>query len=455
MKRIVAALSSLAVAATLLVGVPASPAAAASVPSRFMSGWMPYWTTNASVDSFLSNSSIFSDISPFWHNATKSSSTTSRIAIQNHLTKSQRDAVLAKIKGKGAAILPSITDGSGKKHMAGVMKNATKRKALVAQILKLVTDNKYDGIDLDFETFAFTDGQDSWSTTRPAWVQFMKQLSAAFKAKGKKITVAVPPEGVTLGNYWVYDWKGIKNYVDKLRVMAYDYAWDRPGPIGGPLSWVQAIAKYGAATLGSRKLQIGTPTYGRDWAVSGTGCAARKTFNSNQRTSIYGTSGWNRDSASWELYKNYTIGKCKRSAWVSDHRTQVKRLEIAKKYNTAGLAQWMVGTEVKSQWGLLRTTAGIKPQKISRSYTNRLRKPGTRMWVRGKLSPKRATKLRLQRLTSSGWRNSRTVKTTKAGNYKVSVRASKRKGRYTYRLRVAASKNLTAATSRTFVLRNR
>lgn len=459
MKRIIAAvvsvITSVAVAAGLLVGGPVSPAAANSVPARFMSGWMPYWTTDASVKSFLANSSIFSDVSPFWHNAKSSSSNASGITIENHLTKNQRDNVLGKIKGKGAYILPSITDGTSAGRMSSVMKNATRRAALVNQIHKLVMDNNYDGIDLDFEKFAFSDGQSSWAATRPAWVQFMKQLSAKFKASKKKISVALPPMTADKSGYWVYDWKGIAPYIDKLRVMAYDYSWDSPGPVGGPLSWVDKVTKYGVSAVGGRKFQVGTPTYGRDWAVSGSGCGSTKTFNSNQRTSLYGSSGWKRDSASWELYKNYTTGKCKRSAWVSDQHTQVKRLAVAKKYNTGGLAQWMVGTEVNSQWGMLRTAAGIKSQSISRSYTNKLRNRNVRMWVKGKISPKRATSIKLQYRSAKGWRNVRNIKTSKAGNYRFSVKTGKRKTRITYRLYVPATKGYTGRYSRTFVLRTR
>ena len=455
MKRIIVSLLSMGLVASLLVGGPASPASAASVPGRFMSGWMPYWTTNASVNSFLANSSIFSDVSPFWHNASTSSSNASGITIQNHLSTSERQTVLGKIQGKGALILPSITDGTSGGYMSGVMKNSTKRAALVAQIRKLVIDNNYDGIDLDFEKFAFSDGQSSWSKTRPAWVQFVKQLSEAFVPLGKKISVALPPMQGDKSGYWVYDWKGIAPYIHKLRVMAYDYSWDSPGPVGGPLSWVDSVTKYGVSAVGGRKFQVGTPTYGRDWAVSGSGCGARKTFDSNKRTSLYGSSGWKRDPASWELYKNYKKGNCKRSAWVSDQHTAVKRLEIAKKYNTGGLAQWMVGTEVWSQWGLLRTAAGIKRQKVSRTYKNKLRTPGTRMVVKGKLTPKRAITLRLQRWTGTSWKKVRSVKTSKAGNYKLKVWSTKRKARVKYRLYAPASSKYSMAYSKTFLLRNR
>lgn len=352
------------------------------------------------------------------------------------------------------------------------MGNATRRAALVSQILKLVMDRKYDGIDLDFEKFAFTDGSNTWEKTRPRWVLFMKELSAAFKPKGKKIAVAVPPmynnrQDGTSG-YWVYDYKGISPYIDKLRVMAYDYAWDRPGPIGGPLSWVDRLTKYGVSTMPSRKFQVGTPTYGRSWVVKSTGSCASSalnkiTFHSNQRSSLVPSKSndWKRDSASQERYLNYRQssngGKCKvdRSAWVSDQVTATKRLAIAKKYNTGGLAQWMVGTELSSQWAPMKNLAGIRPQRVSRKYKNVLRRPKSRMTIRGSISPKRRTTLTVQRYYKGKWRTYRKVRTNSKGAYKTTVTTTNRKARVYFRVRVAAHGKYTVGYSSKALLRTR
>ena len=165
--------------AVAMVGLPAASSAAAAptvapantgVPKRMMSGWLPYWTTAESVKSVVDNADLFSDVSPFWHNATKSGSSASGVALENNtLNSGTRASNLAQLKGRGFDILPSITDGTGTGHMSSVMKNTAKRTALVNQIVNLVNSNGYDGIDLDFEKFAFSDAQSTWAATRPAW----------------------------------------------------------------------------------------------------------------------------------------------------------------------------------------------------------------------------------------------------------------------------------------------
>lgn len=375
-------LISTTVAAALVVGSLAGPAvvgsasanAATTKPKRMMSGWMPYWTTKESLKSFEANIDLFSDVSPFWHNATRSSSTGSLVRIENNwLSYSNRAALIDRMHNRGVAIMPSITDGTGAMYMRQVLRNPKRRSALVAQITKIVVANRYDGIDLDFEKFAFNDGQSTWAGTRPAWVAFIASLASALHAKGKKLAVAVPPMGVPGNDYWVYAWPQIAPHIDKLRIMAYDYSWDSPGPVGGPLSWVAKLAQYARSVVPAYKIQMGTPTYGRDWvkSKSGTGCPSlsSKTYDSRDIGSVLGVPAnkWTRDSASAERVLRYTVkynrGRCtvSRVAFVPDDYTVRVRARQASRFGLGGIATWMVGSEQWSQWAGLRRIARNKP----------------------------------------------------------------------------------------------
>lgn len=231
MKRRGAAVAA-AVAAGCLTATAVAPVHAADEPRRFMSGWLPYWSTETSSSSFLTNSDIFSDISPFWHDARWDGS---KIYVHNHLSPTTAAAALAKLRGQGVKILPSITDGSGKGRMAATLASKPKRAEHINSIVQLVLTNGYDGIDLDYETFAFTDGSSSWAATRPNWVAFVSALADALHAEGKLLAVTVPPmydaDYDSSSGYWVYDYAAMGKSVDILRIMAYDYSVGSPGPI--------------------------------------------------------------------------------------------------------------------------------------------------------------------------------------------------------------------------------
>lgn len=446
-RRAFVAVTATSLAMFGLPAVTAGSAAAETAPKRMMSGWLPYWTTQASMEAFLANSDLFSDISPFWHDAGKSTSTASGVTIKNHsLGYGTRASNLAALKGHGAEVWPSITDGTGAGYMSSVLRNTSKRAALVSQIVNLVNSNGYDGIDLDFEKFAFSDGSSTWSKTRPAWVTFVAELSAQLHANGKKLSVAVPPEGVAGSDYWVYDWKSIGPHIDKLRIMAYDYSWSTPGPIGGPLSWVHKVAAYAVSTMPGSKVQLGTPTYGRDWvkSKSGSGCpsTAQKVYDSKQIGSVLGVGdgSWKRDAASQERYFNYTVkyngGACtvSRSAWVPDATTVIERAKIASQYGLAGLATWTIGGEQAGQWGPLRDIARTMPfatnagggsvgQQVNFKVSKKVVRRGGKVKVSGKLTPARSgAKVKVQRLRAGKWVNLKTVRTSAAGNYKTTVK---------------------------------
>ena len=260
-RRLVAGIAALAATATVGVLLPA-PADATTTPPprRLVTGWGYFNTTSASaLTSLQANADLFSDISPFWYSA-RWSGTASSIRAESYAA--NRDTVLPLIKAAGVAVLPTITDGMAAHRMSTVLGSASTRTALVNQIVATVMTEGYDGIDLDFEGFAFSDGSSTWSTTRPRWVAFVKQLYSALHAKNKLLSITTPPLYTATTGYWVYDWKAIGPYVDRLRVMTYDYSTSKAGPIS-PYAWVSKVAAFAVTQVASGKVQIGVPNYGR------------------------------------------------------------------------------------------------------------------------------------------------------------------------------------------------
>ncbi len=236
----------------------------ACVPNRFISGWVPYWNaTQARVGfSNSANTAMFNDISPFFFSALPDG-TIGLVGSQTQLT-----ATVQAAQSRGLTVLPSITDGSGKWMMATViLANTTSRTQHVNNIVNLVVSSGFDGIDLDYEGFAFTDGSASWATTRPVWVAFVAELAAALHANNKLLSVTIPPTWMdvnVLRGYWVYDPQQMGVYADRVKLMVYDWSVSSPGPIS-PMSWVDRVIAYNDPIVPNHKLQLGVPVYGRNW----------------------------------------------------------------------------------------------------------------------------------------------------------------------------------------------
>jgi spore germination protein YaaH len=152
-----------------------------------------------------------------------------------------------------------------------MLNDPIERSAHVDALARFVADNDFDGLDINYEKFAFSDDKDTWATTRPGWVAFITDLGARLHNEGRILTVSVPPiydNGRTDDSgWWVYDYAGIAPHVDAIRMMVYDYSVDAPGPIA-PLSYVEdSIDGAIDAIGGPDKLVLGIPLYGRNWVT--------------------------------------------------------------------------------------------------------------------------------------------------------------------------------------------
>ena len=147
--------------------------------------------------------------------------------------------------------------------------------------MQLVLTNGYDGIDLDYETFAFTDGSSSWAATQPNGSP-SSPLADALHAEGKLLAVTVPPmydaDYDSSSGYWVYDYAAMGKSVDILRIMAYDFSVGSPGD--RTLGWCRRSPPSRPRNYRPAKVQLGIPVYGRNWYVGKTGkCPVGQTIN--------------------------------------------------------------------------------------------------------------------------------------------------------------------------------
>jgi spore germination protein YaaH len=297
-RRAVTLLAVLALAVSVL---PAGPAQAdGPPPKRIVSGWIPYWVSTpgspSGITSAVANADLLTDVSPFWYSATAKAGGGVTVRINPNFSggSSAISWAMGQLRPAGLTILPAIADGSGKGRMAATLADPGLRAAHIADILALVQQGGFDGIDLDYETFAFSDGSSSWAATQPNWTTFVQELGAAMDAQGKLLSVTIPPPCGTSGTcgsrsgYWVYNMAAIAPFVDRIRIMAYDYHVQGIGPIA-PMPWVRAIVAYSASVMDPAKLQIGVPTYGRAWT--------RRTDNGGYRLS--GVCPTDRNSAAW------------------------------------------------------------------------------------------------------------------------------------------------------------
>ena len=401
-------------------------------PRKILSGWIPYYSVKtvlplvrklpsaapsvvgqpaicdasqygpaenlAIENSYLfKNKDLMREVMPFWFSL-KSPTVIRDDYVSGNPSWPMADTVCL-MRRAGLQVIPTMTDGTDKLVLSEYLSNATTRTTLVKTIVELVMKNNFDGIDLDYEGFAFVDGNSTWSKTAPRWVAFVKELSVALRANKKLLSVSTPylynPNEAQKG-YFVYAWAEIATSIDRLRIMTYDYSVAKPGPMG-PLSWTEKTIQYAISVMPASKVYMGLPGYGRDWITSVNGkCptsappgliggAKAATFKMNYAAAKaaidgaipiynekYGEATYNYSQSYNGLSATGASTACtvNRTVWYQNARSYADRMALVAKYRLGGAAMWTLGMEEVEATTQIRTAAlAIAPDPVINTMT--------------------------------------------------------------------------------------
>ena len=447
--------------ATQLIPAKLIPSASAEpAPRKILTGWIPYYGMNVSLPTAVANADLINEVMPFWYTLKINSKTKAPYILDLYTPGNPSVAIdvpLSTMRNAGFKIIPTITDGTDKLVLAKLLAKSSDRANVIKPIIDLVMSKNFDGIDLDFEGFAFVDGTASWPTTKPNWVLFVKELSTALHAKGKILSVTAPVHFALTEKqkgYTVYAWAEIAQYIDRLRIMTYDYSTGKPGPIG-PIAWVERTVKYAISVMPATKVYVGLAGYGRDWVTKVDGiCPANvskvvsttakaATFimrNAATLASTYGvTPTYNEQyqEATFTYQKTYngnnasgqaTSCTATRTTWYQNPASYLARAQLVAKYRLGGLAEWTVGMEEQSATDAIRSTAlTIAPDEVllSLSTDQTSVKYGSLINLTGQANLKDKTilvglplKLEFKGFDENTWRQIGNPITTDAGSFK-------------------------------------
>jgi len=401
-------------------------------PRKILSGWIPYYSVKtvlplvrklpsaapsvvgqpaicdasqygpaenlAIENSYLfKNKDLMREVMPFWFSL-KSPTVIRDDYVSGNPSWPMADTVCL-MRRAGLQVIPTMTDGTDKLVLSEYLSNATTRTTLVKTIVELVMKNNFDGIDLDYEGFAFVDGNSTWSKTAPRWVAFVKELSVALRANKKLLSVSTPylynPNEAQKG-YFVYAWAEIATSIDRLRIMTYDYSVAKPGPMG-PLSWTEKTIQYAISVMPASKVYMGLPGYGRDWITSVNGkCptsappgliggAKAATFKMNYAAAKaaidgaipiynekYGEATYNYSQSYNGLSATGASTACtvNRTVWYQNARSYADRMALVAKYRLGGAAMWTLGMEdVEATTQIRNAALAIAPDPVVNTMT--------------------------------------------------------------------------------------
>lgn len=392
-----------AISAALIIAMtalsPISTGVAQSPPRKILTGWIPYYGMKTALPAAVANGDLIKEVMPFWYTLK------SETKITDLYTPSNPGVPIATplttMRDSGFQIIPTITDGTDKLVLAKLLSVPKTRTQVVNTITNLVVANNFDGIDLDFEGFAFSDGTSSWPATQVNWDAFIRELSTSLHTLGKLLSVTTPvlfDPATGKKGYYVYDWATISPLIDRLRIMTYDYSTTSPGPIG-PITWTEQSVSYAVTVVAASKVYVGVPGYGRDWVTKVDGLCPSSVASvivpgakavpvmrdiANLAASYGATSTYNNSfaEATFTYQKIYsgsssnglqTSCTATRTVWFQNAQSFAARAQLVAKYRLGGITEWTFGMEDPTATDAIRQVAqAIAPDQVLSTVTTDL-----------------------------------------------------------------------------------
>jgi len=253
-----------------------APVSVSAATSFEVSGWLPYWRAASSTADAIAHLSELTEINPFVY----SMKTDGTIKDNGPMDAPPWSTLIAAAQAAHVRVIPTVMWSNGQAEHA-ILSNQAKRIALEKNIVALVQQNGYDGIDIDFEG-KLADDKNYFSTFLKGLYQrigtkwVMCDIEARTPNDSRYYGTNIPPDASVYAN----DFTQINKYCDRVRLMTYDQqgidlqlasqaasSSQLYAPVADPL-WVEKVVNLAKQSIRPSKIEIGVPTYGYEYDVT-------------------------------------------------------------------------------------------------------------------------------------------------------------------------------------------
>ena len=266
-------------------------------------------------------------------------------------------------RAKGVKVIPLVVNpGFDQSLIHRVLTIADVRQRAIRNIAALCRENRFDGIQFDFENINVAD--------RDAFTAFSREVADSLHAERCSLSAAVVPRssdfaGPTPWHRWIfenwrgaYDYKALADAMDFISFMTYAQhtGGTPPGPVAG-YTWIEDALKY-VLSLGvpPAKLSLGIPAYSDYWYPSfDIRTGAKMSGNDVSYATAMGVLARNGVTPTWDdrqktYYAFFDDAGVNEFVWIEDARAFNAKLALVTKYKLRGYSVWVLGLEDPAVW---------------------------------------------------------------------------------------------------------
>jgi len=234
-----------------------------------------------------------------------------------------------------------------------VVNNPEYTENLIQNLLLVMGEKGYRGVDIDFE---FILAQD-----RDAFTAFVGSVAEAMRGVGYHTSVALAPKTSADQPGLLYegkDYRAIGELADHVLLMTYEWGYTYGPPMAvAPINQVRRVVEYALTEIPAEKIDLGIPNYGYDWPLPfERGVTKATTIGNVQAVRIAVGNGAEIqfDNVAESPYFNYVSGGVEHEVWFEDVRSLNAKFDLIAEYNLRGCGYWQIMQWFRANWLLLR-----------------------------------------------------------------------------------------------------
>lgn len=250
-------------------------------------------------------------------------------------------------------LTPFSKDRQFNNHLVNIVSEDLEvQQALIQNLLDIVREKGYAGVDVDFEYVLPGD--------RAGYAAFVGNLHTAMSAEGYQVSVALAPKISAAQPGILYegmDYGLLGENTDQVFLMTYEWGYTFGPPMAvAPLNKVREVLNYAVTEIPREQIRMGIPNYGYDWKLPfqrGISMAELLGNVEAVRRAAENGAPIQFDETAQSPYYRYMRDGITHEVWFEDVRSIQAKVETALEYDLLGIGYWNLMQPFRVNWLLL------------------------------------------------------------------------------------------------------
>lgn len=239
-----------------------------------------------------------------------------------------------------------------------LVNNEDVKNTLLANLLAVMQEKGFLGVDIDFEYILATD--------RDAFVAFVADTKTYLAPYGYQVSVALAPKTSDTQRGLLYegkDYAQLGTVADHVLLMTYEWGYTYGPPMAvAPINKVREVVDYAITRIDPAKINLGIPNYGYDWTlpyVRGTSQAQPLGNVEAMQLAASVSATIQFDETAMSPFFTYEQNGLSHEVWFEDVRSLREKFSLLPLYSLRGIGYWQIMRLFRANWLLLADTFQI------------------------------------------------------------------------------------------------